>query len=129
MAKSEMIFMSCRGSQLNTRGPVGLIMDGKTLPIAWRDTGDCEDLGFHACYEAQVSIEDFFNAVRIETQNAPGLYYVCAVFDHEDDVDEDDWEHLADMSCEHLSSMGDTILQMCDQAEYGKKETNKWRWA
>lgn len=124
-----MIFMACRGSQLNTRGPVGLIMEGKTLPIAWRDTGDCEDLGFQACYEAQVSIEDFFNAVRIETQNSPGLYYVCAVFDHEDDVDEDDWEHIADMSCEHLSSMGDTILQMCDQAEYGKKETNKWRWA
>jgi hypothetical protein len=129
MAKSEMIFMACRGSQLNTRGPVGLIMEGKTLPIAWRDTGDCEDLGFHACFEAQVSIEDFFNTVRIETQNAPGLYYVCAVFDHEGDVDEDDWEHLADMSCEHLSSMGDTILQMCDQAEYGEKKNNRWRWA
>lgn len=129
MAKSEMIFMCCRGSQLNTRGSVGLIMEGKTLPIAWRDTGDCEDIGFHACYEAQISIEDFFNVIRIETQNAPGLYYVCAVFDHEDDVDEDDWEHLADMSCEHISSMGDTILQVCDQAEYGKKDVNAWRWA
>ena len=131
MAKSEMIFMACRGSQLNTRGPVGLIMEGKTLPIAWRDTGDCEDLGFHACYGAQVSIEDFFNEVRIETQNAPGLYYVCAVFDHEDDVDEDDWEHLADMSCEHISGPGfeGTLASIIKDAGYGEHGTNKWYWA
>jgi len=130
MAKSEMIFMACRGSQLNTKGPVGLIMEGKTLPIAWRDTGDCEDFGFHACYEAQVSIEDFFNVLRIETQNAPGLYYVCAVFDHEDDVDEDDWEHLADMSCEHMAGAGfeGTINQIIKDAGYGDRGTNKWWW-
>jgi len=104
-------------------------MDGRTLPIAFKDTGDCEDVGFEACWKAQVCVEDFFNAVRIEEQNAPGLYYVCAVFDHEDDIDEDDWEHLADMSCEHLSSMGDTVLQMTDESEYGKRDTEKWHWA
>ena len=129
MAKSEMIFMCNRGSKLNHSGPVGLVTEGHTLPVAFRDTGDCEDTGFEACWCAQACVDDFFAALRIETQNAPGLYYVCAVFDHEDDVDEDDWDHLADMSCEHLSSMGDTILQMSDQAEYGKKDTNKWHWA
>ena len=37
MAKSEMIFMCHRGSKLNATGPIGLIMDGRTLPIAFAD--------------------------------------------------------------------------------------------
>ena len=129
MAKSEMIFMCQRGSKLNHSGHVGLVMEGHTLPVAFKDTGDCEDIGFKACWDAQACIDDFFATLRIETQNAPGMYYICAVFDHDDDADDEGWEHLADMSCEHLSSMGDMILQVCDQAEYGKKDTNKWHWA
>ena len=130
MARSEMIFMCQRGSKLNHSGPIGLVTDGHTLPVAFKDTGDCEDLGFRACWESQACIDDFFATLRIETQNAPGLYYVCAVFDHEDD-DEDDWEHLADMSCEHMAGAGfdGTMKQIINDAGYGDCATNKWRWA
>lgn len=130
MAKSEMIFMCNAGSKLNTEGPIGLVMDGHTLPVAFCDTGDCEEVGFEACWQSLMNVEDFFSALRIEDQNAPGLFYVCAVFDHEDDVSDDgEWEHLADMSCEHLASMEDFIVRMLNEAEYGKRDTCKWHWA
>lgn len=132
MAKSEMIFICHQGSSLNASGPIGIIMDGHALPIAFKDTGDCEDVGFRACWGAQADIEDFFgNALRINRLNSPGLYHMCAVFDHEDDVDGESWEHLADQSCEHIGEVFicDLMMSLINDAGIGGHQTNKWCWA
>jgi hypothetical protein len=135
MAKSEMVFMCQTGTELRKSGLVGLVMSGYALPIAFRDTGDCEDDGFRSCWEATGDADEFFEAIRIENQNSPGLYYVKASFDVDDDVSEDgeDWEHIADMSCENIKGLlddgVDIMADVFKEAGIGGHNTNKWSWA
>lgn len=134
MPKTEMIFACQTGSQLGHQRPIGLLWGQHCCIIATRETGDCEE-GFRALWDALGDVEEFFEALRWQEMNDPGLWYMAAEYD-QDDVDEDDlksWEHLADKNPMHFSEIDSQALLadiMKDTEDPNAKHPyhNKWRW-
>lgn len=88
--KTEMIFACHGGSTLGCEGVVGIVMNGHTLPLAFRETADCsaEDAGFKALWECFADVEEVFGYLRLgHCPEGPGIYHVEIDFD-QDDVEE-----------------------------------------
>ena len=113
--KTEMMFVAHAGTYRNN-SKVGIIMNGHALPIAFRETDDCkaEDAGFSALWSSLTDVEEMFvDTLRIDhCPEGPGVYVVTAEFDS-DEIDYDEWEHLAD--CHPHGYCLDDIFSMPDE--------------
>jgi hypothetical protein len=128
MAKTEMVF-ACHGwSKLGRTDPIGALYQDTALPIAIRETEDCET-GFGALWDSNGSVEEFFEELRWGEMDKPGLWYVSVEY-NEEDVDIESsygWEHLSDCKHVHFSKLDTEFLKELRE-ETENPSNAKWRW-
>lgn len=129
MAKTEMIF-ACHGwSKLGRTALIGALFQDAALPIAIRETDDCEN-GFRALWDFTGSVEEFFEKLRWGEMDKPGIWYAYVEYDEDDigvEEDSDDWEHLSDCNKVHFSEI-EFFKELIEEFETDNPSDVKWRW-
>jgi hypothetical protein len=126
MAKTEMVF-ACHGwSKLGRTDPIGALYHDAALPIAIRETDDCET-GFGVLWDSCGSVEEFFEELGWCEMDKPGLWYVSAEYNEEDVKFSYDWEHLSDCKHVHFSELDIEFFKELKE-ETENSSNVKWRW-
>lgn len=89
--------------------PVGLVMGGHALPVAFQDSGDPED-GFRGVWESTGDVDQLFRLLDLDHLPGPGLWVLTSTW--EENHTDPDWGHLWSPDVEPLADsplLGDVV--------------------